>query len=245
MGDVGVTCPTCCCPPAPTQATTTSGDLIFRKETAAATAPDPAAQQHQASFTNMQQQLLLRSACSTVLVLLAAAAVCVTAKDAEMQITPNIKMKVKSVSMDDLPKASNPYEGKPYAGCEGGYCASSDFALEVKFWQAADKGDTKAVKKLLGNDALNITRNIVPDSEGFARVVDVAMWAASSKGHVEVMKVGAGVISIITGCIHVTWGVVTYIASDADRPCMSGQWELCRIQPTARSDCASSAGVTV
>ncbi|WIA13025.1 hypothetical protein OEZ85_006634 [Tetradesmus obliquus] len=98
-------------------------------------------------------------------------------------------MKVKKLDTEDLPKASNPYEGKPYAGCEGGYCASDDFAVEVKFWRAANKGDVKAVKKLLANKALNITRNIVPDSEGFARVVDVAMWTASSKGHVEVMKV--------------------------------------------------------
>jgi hypothetical protein len=142
---------------------------------------------------NMQQHPLQRRACSTVLLLLlAAAAICTSAKDAEVQITPQMKMKVKSVSMDDLPKASNPYEGKPYAGCEGGYCASSDFDLEVKFWKAADKGDAKAVKKLLANEALNITRNIVPDSEGFARVIDVAIWTASSKGHVEVMKVRAG-----------------------------------------------------
>jgi hypothetical protein len=137
----------------------------------------------------MQQQLLRSRACGTMLVLLAAAAACVAAKGA--QTAPSMKMKVKQVSQDDMPKASNPYEGKPYAGCEGGYCASADFKLEGKFWQAAGSGDAKAVKKLLADEAVNITRNIVPDSEGFARVVDVAVWAASSNGHVDVMKVGA------------------------------------------------------
>ncbi|KAF6260709.1 hypothetical protein COO60DRAFT_1637360 [Scenedesmus sp. NREL 46B-D3] len=123
-----------------------------------------------------------------MLVLLAAAATCIAAKDGEVQITPNMKMKVKQVAMDDLPKASNPYAGKPYAGCEGGYCASGDPALEAQFWQAAGTGDAKAVKKLLANKALNVTRNIVPDSEGFARVMDAAVWAASAHGHVDVMK---------------------------------------------------------
>jgi hypothetical protein len=137
----------------------------------------------------MQQQLLHSRACGTVLVLLAAAAACVAASS--IQPAPSIKMKVKQVSMDDMPKATNPYAGKPYAGCEGGYCASADFKLEGEFWHAAGSGDAKAVKKLLADEAVNITRNIVPDSEGFARVVDVAVWAASSNGHVDVMKVSA------------------------------------------------------
>jgi hypothetical protein len=136
----------------------------------------------------MQQQLLRSRACGTMLVLLATAAACVAA--AAGQTAPSMKMKVKQVSQDDMPKASNPYEGKPYAGCEGGYCASADFKLEGDFWKAAGSGDAKAVKKLLADEAVNITRNIVPDSEGFARVVDVAVWAASSNGHVDVMKVG-------------------------------------------------------
>eukprot|EP00882_Tetradesmus_deserticola_P015046 GHRQ01016018.1.p1 GENE.GHRQ01016018.1~~GHRQ01016018.1.p1 ORF type:complete len:238 (+),score=95.02 GHRQ01016018.1:291-1004(+) len=137
----------------------------------------------------MQQQLLRGRACSTVLVLLAAAATSAAAKDAGIQITPNMKMQVKQLSMDDLPKPSNPYAGKAYAGCEGGYCTSADAELEAQFWRAAGKGKAKAVKKLLANEALNITRNIVPDSEGFARVVDVAVWTASANGHVDVMKV--------------------------------------------------------
>jgi hypothetical protein len=136
----------------------------------------------------MQQQLLRSRACGAILVLLAAAAACEAAK--KVPLPGDMQMKVKQLSMDDLPPASNPYQGKPYAGCEGGYCASADFKLEAEFWKAAGSGDTKAVTKLLANEALNITRNIVPDSEGFARVVDVAVWASSSQGHVDVMKVG-------------------------------------------------------
>lgn len=90
----------------------------------------------------------------------------------------------------DMPPASNPYAGKSYGGCKGGYCEPADEALELKFWEAADKGDAKTVEQLLTDDKLNLTRNIVPDDDGFARVVDVAVWVASEKGHTDVMRVG-------------------------------------------------------
>lgn len=133
---------------------------------------------------------------SSALLCTAAAAAAATAEPAPT-ISPealvgSMKMKVKQVPMESMPQPSNPYAGKEYAGCEGGYCPSADFGLELKFYKAADKGDVKAVRKLLGNKLLNITRNIVPDSDGFARVVDVAVWAASNRGHLEVMKVSVG-----------------------------------------------------
>ncbi|KAF8067327.1 hypothetical protein HT031_002375 [Scenedesmus sp. PABB004] len=105
---------------------------------------------------------------------------------------PPIQVKVDHVDPEALPKSSNPYAGKPYAGCEGGYCPSGAPDVEAAFWRAADAGDVKGLKKLLSHDGLNLTRNIVPDSEGFARVVDVAVWAASFKGHTDVMKVLLG-----------------------------------------------------
>lgn len=103
----------------------------------------------------------------------------------------SLKLSVKEQPQEVLPPASNPYEGKAYAGCEGGYCPAEDAGVEREFFLAADKGKPKLVKKLLNNGKLNITRNIVPDSEGLTRVIDVAMWAASYRGHYEVVKVGA------------------------------------------------------
>lgn len=101
----------------------------------------------------------------------------------------SVKLAVKEQPADVLPKAANPYEGKAYAGCEGGFCPAEDPALERDFFLAAYQGKAKAIKKLLTNDKLNITRNIVPDSEGLTRVIDVAMWAAAYKGHYDAMKV--------------------------------------------------------
>lgn len=89
----------------------------------------------------------------------------------------------------DMPPSSNPYAGKSYGGCRGGYCESPDEALELQFWQAAGSGDAKTVKQLLEGGKLNLTRNIVPDDDGLARVVDVAVWVASEKGHHDVMRV--------------------------------------------------------
>lgn len=102
-----------------------------------------------------------------------------------------VKVAMKHVPEDELPPASNPYAGKPYAGCDGGYCEPEDAQLEARFWRAAEQGKAKKLRSLLGEDRLNLTRNIVPDSEGFARVIDVAVWAASFKGHVDAMKVRA------------------------------------------------------
>eukprot|EP00878_Enallax_costatus_P034888 GHUV01038823.1.p1 GENE.GHUV01038823.1~~GHUV01038823.1.p1 ORF type:complete len:214 (+),score=54.56 GHUV01038823.1:630-1271(+) len=99
------------------------------------------------------------------------------------------KLSVKPHAEDVFPKATNPYQGKAYAGCEGGFCPAEDAALEKEFFLAAEKGQAKVLKKLLSNDKLNMTRNIVPDSEGLTRVIDVAMWAASRKGHHDAMKV--------------------------------------------------------
>eukprot|EP00878_Enallax_costatus_P030017 GHUV01032607.1.p1 GENE.GHUV01032607.1~~GHUV01032607.1.p1 ORF type:complete len:205 (+),score=26.81 GHUV01032607.1:630-1244(+) len=101
------------------------------------------------------------------------------------------KLSVKPHAEDVFPKATNPYQGKAYAGCEGGFCPAEDAALEKEFFLAAEKGQAKVLKKLLSNDKLNMTRNIVPDSEGLTRVIDVAMWAASRKGHHDAMKVCA------------------------------------------------------
>lgn len=87
------------------------------------------------------------------------------------------------------PPAANPHAGKSYGGCEAGFCPSVDEALELEFWQAANKGDAKTVKKLLANEKLNLTRNIVPDDDGLARVMDVAVWTASEHGRHDVMRV--------------------------------------------------------
>ena len=95
------------------------------------------------------------------------------------------------LAASSMPPAANPYAGKSYGGCEGNYCPSSDPALELKFWQAANKGDAKTVKQLLADDRLNLTRNIVPDDDGLARVLDVAVWTASENGRHDVMRVSA------------------------------------------------------
>lgn len=87
------------------------------------------------------------------------------------------------------PPASNPYAGKSYGGCKGGYCESPDEALELQFWEAARTGNAKTVQQLLESNKLNLTRNIVPDEDGLARVVDVAVWVASEKGRHDVMRV--------------------------------------------------------
>lgn len=112
-------------------------------------------------------------------------------KKSGVTLPGGIKVSVKEVPEDELPPPANPYAGKPYAGCDGGYCESEDAKLEARFWRTAERGKAKKLRILLGEDRLNLTRNIVPDSEGFARVVDVAVWVASFKGHVEVMKVRA------------------------------------------------------
>lgn len=99
----------------------------------------------------------------------------------------------------NMPPSSNPHAGKSYGGCKGGYCESPDEALELQFWQAAGSGDATTVKQLLEGGKLNLTRNIVPDDDGLARVVDVAVWVASEKGHHDVMRVR---VLGRTGCQH-------------------------------------------
>jgi hypothetical protein len=90
------------------------------------------------------------------------------------------------------PRAANPYAGLPYAGCEGGYCAPQDFAAEAALFKAAAAGDVPAMQAALANPKVNASRNIVPDGDGFVRVVDVAVWMAAKHGRLDVMKVGAG-----------------------------------------------------
>jgi hypothetical protein len=92
----------------------------------------------------------------------------------------------------DMPPSANPYAGKSYGGCKGGFCESEDPALELQFWDAASKGDAKLVKQLLSNEKLNLTRNIVPDDDGLSRVLDVAVWVAAEKGCHDVMRVSGG-----------------------------------------------------
>lgn len=126
-------------------------------------------------------------AVATLLLSAAAAA----AKDIELNI-PNVgkgKLKISVKPAPEQPKATNPYEGKSYGGCPGGFCPPDDAELEHQFWHAADAGNAKLVTKLLSNKKLNISRNIVPDDQGLARVIDVAVWAAAYKGHKPVMKV--------------------------------------------------------
>lgn len=92
----------------------------------------------------------------------------------------------------NMPPSANPYAGKSYGGCKGGFCESADPALELQFWEAASKGDAKLVKQLLSNEKLNLTRNIVPDDDGLSRVLDVAVWVAAEKGRHDVMQVSGG-----------------------------------------------------
>jgi hypothetical protein len=104
---------------------------------------------------------------------------------------------LKQAAVSGEPPASNPYAGKSYGSCPGNYCESEDPALELQFWEAARTGDVKTVKQLLANDKLNLTRNVVPDDDGLARVVDVAVWVASEQGRVEVMRVSAYAICLV------------------------------------------------
>lgn len=98
---------------------------------------------------------------------------------------------LQQVAVAGEPQASNPYAGKSYGSCPGNYCESEDPALELQLWEAARTGDVKTVKQLLANDKLNLTRNVVPDDDGLARVVDVAVWVASEQGKHKVMRVSA------------------------------------------------------
>jgi len=86
------------------------------------------------------------------------------------------------------PPTMNPYANAPYAGCDGGYCRAADPALEVALYRAAASGDAAAVGALLANPGLNTTRNIVPDADGFVRVIDAAVWAAAKHGKLEAMQ---------------------------------------------------------
>jgi hypothetical protein len=88
------------------------------------------------------------------------------------------------------PGTLNPYANQPYGGCEDGFCAAVDSDLEYAFYQAASEGNTTLMKQLMDNPALNISRNIVPDGQGFSRVMDVGLWAAVRNGHVEAAEVG-------------------------------------------------------
>lgn len=136
---------------------------------------------------------MLRSAAlsAAVAALLLTAATAAAPSQTKIPAGANVKVSVQQHPQEVLPPATNPYQGKAYAGCDSGYCPAEDAALEREFFLAADKGQAKVLKKLLANDKLNITRNIVPDSEGLTRVIDVAMWAASLKGHSDAMKVCA------------------------------------------------------
>lgn len=98
-------------------------------------------------------------------------------------------MACNTASASSTPNPFNPYAGKSYGGCENNFCPSKDDAVEQEFWHAAERGDAAAVKQLLANDKLNISRNVVPDDDGMTRVLDVAVWTASEKGRHEVMKV--------------------------------------------------------
>ena len=86
------------------------------------------------------------------------------------------------------PKTMNPYANKPYAGCEGGYCAPAKPAAEAALYRAAASGGAAEVRAALADPQLNLTRNIVPDADGFARVLDVAVWTAAGHGRVAAME---------------------------------------------------------
>lgn len=97
----------------------------------------------------------------------------------------------KKAAAAKAPPTMNPYADQPYAGCEGGYCAAADPALEAALYAAVASGDAAGVRKLLGAKDLNTSRNIVPDEQGFVRVKDVAVWVAAKKGQLKVMEVRA------------------------------------------------------
>lgn len=98
------------------------------------------------------------------------------------------------------PSAANPYANINWSGCDGGFCPPVDLAVEQKFYAAAREGDVAALRALLkahtkpspsradGRAALNLTRNIVPDDSGHARVLDVAVWAAVKAGKVDAVR---------------------------------------------------------
>lgn len=61
--------------------------------------------------------------------------------------------------------------------------------------QAAAAGDVPQLRLLLAAPQLNTSRNIVPDDVGFARVLEVALWAAVRNNHIAAVEVsgeGAG-----------------------------------------------------
>jgi hypothetical protein len=93
-----------------------------------------------------------------------------------------------AASKGDPPPAMNPYAGAPYAGCDGGFCAAQDPALEAALYRAAAAGETAAARALFDNPSVNLTRNIVPDDDGFVRVVDAAVWAAAKHGRIGAME---------------------------------------------------------
>jgi len=98
------------------------------------------------------------------------------------------------------PPSANPYANVNWSGCEDGFCPPVDLAVEQKFYAAAAAGDVPLLRAMLrehaggaadgaaapaaaaGRAALNLTRNIVPDDNGHARVLDVAVWAAVRAG---------------------------------------------------------------
>jgi hypothetical protein len=102
-------------------------------------------------------------------------------------LAPTAVQATKADEDDMVPR--NIYADQDYSGCEGGFCTSQDPEVERAFWKAAADDNVDEVKALLANPALNISRNIVPDDQGHARVIDVAVWAAAARGHVDTMKV--------------------------------------------------------
>lgn len=98
------------------------------------------------------------------------------------------------------PASANPYANVNWSGCDGGFCPPVDLSVEQKFYAAAQQGDVGALRSLLkqhgkpspsrsdGRAALNLTRNIVPDDSGHARVLDVAIWTAVKAGKVDAVR---------------------------------------------------------
>jgi ankyrin repeat protein len=104
----------------------------------------------------------------------------------------------------EAPPTANPYANRNWSGCEHGYCPPVDAAVERQFFAAAAAGDVPELKRLMREHgsksstghredeqapvALNLTRNIVPDDSGHARVLDVAIWAAVRAGKSEAVR---------------------------------------------------------
>jgi hypothetical protein len=99
------------------------------------------------------------------------------------------------------PASANPYANVNWSGCDHGFCPPLDLAVERDFYAAAQRGDVAALRALLDGPhakplsaasgaraALNLTRNIVPDDSGHARVIDVAVWAAVRAGKPEAVR---------------------------------------------------------